>query len=517
MRVGSFLELATTMIGWHIAGAIANLLVTSGMILLPFAIALIKNWSEPVRSQESKAAAPVSLRRMEQDVSLFALVLILFFLPAIPIVPEDIEFRNSELDRTVLASDPDAAYVENLDDLGEFEVPVAWWLVSEVASFITESITAAIDRLGNPAILRAELLRASRMRITDELLVGEIRDFRKDCYEPALAKYQRSGNLHPSSSYTELHLSVDWIGSRIFVETPGYYKQCTDVNQCGTGYRASSRRQDWFSGTSGSGLPYCDKWWTDSRIGLRIKIIDALKDQVPSLDSAIETTRKMQASKRKDGVHLNVEDYEDRYLRRAINLSPWVFVDRADRAPQHHRTTLDFFTSFDGWQQIIASIGSLSVSAVLHIIMELVVIGLPMLQALLLMLVYISIPIIVPYATLNPSVLVRVALLLFSLRFLTALWAIAAFLDDKLLAQMYPDANLFEFGGSGSTADIVLNLITLTAYLTLPVAWFYIIASIGPRMGTQIAAGIGQLGDNLHRSSAKSTSTITETIGKRIQ
>ncbi len=519
MRVSSYLELATTMIGWHIAGAIAALLVANGLIFLPFVITLIRNWAEPARSQEARSAAPVSLRRMEQDVILFAAIIIFFFLPAVPVTPDEVSFRNENLDQTVAAADPDAAYIGDLNALGGFKVPVAWWLVAEVSAAVTEAIVGAVDSLGHPAVLRSELLKASRMRITDEELVSEIRTFRKDCYEPSLAKFQRQGSQIPMTGRSQLHRAVDWIGSRIFLETPGYYKQCGNVKNCGTGYRATSSRRQWtaHTGSMGStpGFPSCDDWWINGRIGLRTKIVAALKQQVPSLHKSIESIRNVQAKKRKDGIHLNIEDYEDRYIRRAINLSPWVMVDRADRKPQHYRGSLDFFTSFDGWQQLIGSLGSLSVSAILHVIMELVVIGLPMLQAFLLMLVYVSIPIVVPYSVLKPGMLLRLIFITFSLRFLTALWSLAEFLDEKLLSQLYPDAGLFEFGGGGSTSDIVLNMITLTAYLTLPVAWFYIIGAIGASVAAHAATGVSYFTNNLQSTSSNATAAVTGKIGKR--
>ncbi len=518
MRVGSYLELASTLIGWHLAGAIAAILTSTGLVLMPFVIAVIRNWAEPMRSQQSKVAAPVSLRRMEQDVGLFAVVIIFFFLPAIPITIDDIEYTNSDLNHTVSASEPSAPYSSDLEKLGEFQVPIIWWLVHEISSYLAHGVVDAIDRMAHPSILRAELLKASRIRITDETIITEIREFRTDCYEPALAKFQRQGDQISMSGRSELDRSVDWIGSKIFLETPGYYRKCNDINQCGTGYRSSKFRPQWSSLTNQSstpGFPYCSHWWSHPDIGLRAKIISSMKQDTSSLHSSIEGVRAIQKKKRNDGIHLNVEDYEDRYIRRAINISPWIMVERADRKEQFRQFSWKSLTSIDGWQQIIASLGSLTVSGLIHIAMEFVVIGLPMLQALTLMLVYISIPLVVPYAVLNPSILLRVIILLFSLRFLTALWAIAEFLDERLLAQLYPDSGFFEFGGGGSSADLVLSLITLTAYLTLPLAWFYIMAAVGSRVINQTAIGFSSLSNNLNNSAIKSSSVVAHGLKSR--
>ncbi len=67
--------------GWHIANGIAELLVTSGLVLLPLLMLFWRNWSEPMRSQSMRAAA-VSLRRMEIDALTAMVVIVFTFLPA---------------------------------------------------------------------------------------------------------------------------------------------------------------------------------------------------------------------------------------------------------------------------------------------------------------------------------------------------------------------------------------------------------------------------------------------------
>ena len=79
MNVNSYFELSTTLIGWYIANGISQTLVNSGLIFIPFGVALYRNSIEPIRSQEAKSATPVSLRRMEQDVLLATIVIVFFF------------------------------------------------------------------------------------------------------------------------------------------------------------------------------------------------------------------------------------------------------------------------------------------------------------------------------------------------------------------------------------------------------------------------------------------------------
>ena len=175
-------------------------------------------------------------------------------------------------------------------------------------------------------------------------------------------------------------------------------------------------------------------------------------------------------------------------------------VNRPDEGKSIRWLSTDLF-SIDGIQQVIGTIGALFASTLFHVIMEMLVIGLPMTQALMLMLLYVAIPLVVPYAVINPSIIVRVILILFAIRFVSALWALAAFLDEKLIETMYPDSAIFEFGGSGTTADIVLGLITLFTYLSLPIAWFLL-------MGTVSSSAISSLGHSWGQISQKADSAV---------
>ena len=95
-----------------------------------------------------------------------------------------------------------------------------------------------------------------------------------------------------------------------------------------------------------------------------------------------------------------------------------------------------------------------------------------MLQAL--MCIYIAIPIAVPFAVLKPSLLLFFTSAIFTLKFMTGLWALAALLDDKLIKYMYGEDEIHT--GMGSTEDMVLMIVTETAYIALPVVWIWLVS-----------------------------------------
>jgi len=515
VSVDSYFELATTLIGWKIANAIAQVTVASGLIFLPIGVALYRNWSQPMRSQESRNAAPVSLRRMEQDVAIALITIVLFFLPAVPVEPGQIRYDRAFDDIDYTAADKQLPYFENIRRDENFKVPVFWWLTIEISALVTSSVVEAIDWLGKPAGLRPALMRIGKLELNDEAILQELRDFRTDCYEPSLAKYQKNPQQKQPLNLAE---SVDWLGSHLFLTTPGYYQHCPQVAVCGTSYHSSAVMPTWLSVSSSSvvepGKPRCDAWWSHTQRGLRAKLLVHLHQEAPWLQGDLDRIAKRKTGSNNVAIARQIIEHEDRFLRRLLSQTPHVLTERADRGKSLYWYSKNLF-SIDGIQQLIASGGALIMSAVFHIAMELILIGLPMVQALMFMLVYITLPLVVPYAMVNPSIIIRAILILFSLRFVSALWALAEFLDEKLLQTLYPDASLLEFGGSGSSADIVLSLITLFSYLSLPVGWFLLMGSLGGGVIRSVSQGWTAVGSRPFSAIEGGSRNFIPGVGKK--
>ena len=87
MNVGSLLEIYTTMFGWSIYNAMFDLFRATGLILVPFIIMLVKNWKEPLQSQNDKAASVVSQSRVTIDSMA---MLAVFMLAVVPILSLDV-------------------------------------------------------------------------------------------------------------------------------------------------------------------------------------------------------------------------------------------------------------------------------------------------------------------------------------------------------------------------------------------------------------------------------------------
>ena len=77
MSVDSYLELFTTLFGWAFYGVLWDVLVGTGIVYLPFLGILIDNWREPAEGGEFGTVTGLSLRRMELELFIALLVVVL--------------------------------------------------------------------------------------------------------------------------------------------------------------------------------------------------------------------------------------------------------------------------------------------------------------------------------------------------------------------------------------------------------------------------------------------------------
>ena len=82
MTVDSYLELFTTLFGWTFYGILWDVLVGTGIVFLPFLGILIDNWREPAQGGEFGTVTGLSLRRMELELFIALLVVVLSGQPA---------------------------------------------------------------------------------------------------------------------------------------------------------------------------------------------------------------------------------------------------------------------------------------------------------------------------------------------------------------------------------------------------------------------------------------------------
>ena len=129
-----------------------------------------------------------------------------------------------------------------------------------------------------------------------------------------------------------------------------------------------------------------------------------------------------------------------------------------------------------------------------------------MVQALLLLGIYALLPMIVVLSRYSLSMMVVGAMAIFTVKFWSVLWYLAMWVDQNLIQSMYPDVNvflqLFSNPGEHDVKRMLLNMITTSLYLGLPLLWSGMMAWVGVKVGrsiTSAAAPLAQTGEDAGR------------------
>jgi hypothetical protein len=138
----------------------------------------------------------------------------------------------------------------------------------------------------------------------------------------------------------------------------------------------------------------------------------------------------------------------------------------------------------------LAAGGVVSASAMFSVTMTAVLQALPMVQALLLLGIYALLPMVVVLSRYSLSMMVIGAMAIFTVKFWSVLWYLAMWVDQNLIQSMYPDVNvflqLFANPGEHDVKRMLLNMITTSLYLGLPVLWSGMMAWVGLNVGRSI-------------------------------
>ena len=448
MQTGSYLELALTIYAWQVSNRLAEMIVASGLIYLPLLFIVWQNWSQTARSQEAKSAAPVSLRRMEQDVIVLFVTIIFAFLPAVSVTSNDIYYKSPLMPEEITGSTPDIPYSSSEDGSPEsIKIPILWWVVHQASAGFAQLFIAGVNSFGEPTHIRAISLALDYAQLNDPQLQAELQLFDKDCYLPALAKLESGPSLQGRRP-------PEWRGDDFWFDTPGFY----DYLKAEDRIESWAAKYDW---VSIKGKPVCDEWWRGAELGLESRLFSYLERTIGPSDTDLE------------GVGIDLPDNpkeKSRVVRGFLKKSPPDILANptgVNSTPGNKGSPI----APSSW---LGKAGILIGYAIAKTATYIITIGLPMVQAIVLACLYIALPIAVPFATLRPGLLVFFISALFSLKFLTALWALSKFIDERMIDYMYGDTGILVQWGFN---DLVLTIITSLSYVGLPIVWLWLMSS----------------------------------------
>ena len=145
-------------------------------------------------------------------------------------------------------------------------------------------------------------------------------------------------------------------------------------------------------------------------------------------------------------------------------------------------------------------------------------------QPFVLMAMYIFLPLVVVFSRFDLAFMMSGALAIFTVKFWAAMWSIARYADERLVAAMYGDHTMLvrEYltsGLDGGAKRLILNIVTLSLFIGLPLIWSGMMAWIGVRVGAGIEAAVlsaHQSAMQAGASAKQSTSELVKVAGRVI-
>lgn len=499
MGLDSYLELFTTMVGWSIANLIFSVLLDTGIVFIPLIVTILAVWTQAHVDGTENGGPEWAIRKMEVELGAALFVMATCFVPT-PWTTLDQARLTHTPSGNVVSPNPEAVHGDATGTTYDtafgtaatgVPVPLWWYTVMGLSSGVNAAVRAGV---GNSFLgLRQAEQTARLATIEDPALRSEAQAFRNQCFVPAHARFHS-----PGAPLSEIAARVrsnplygkddtEWIGSRTFLEDPQFYESLR-AQQTVAGFaldRAGDDR-DAPPGTDGDSMPNCRRWWGEPEIGLRARLMDQGGDRLErAADYAWGILNAAGSGfAAAPGAVMDLDYVKDKILEQALwrSQSNYMQTDQVIGGRNASRWELSEFLSGLGLidKSIEASFSYYPVVQFLTLV-----------QPFILMALYIFLPLIVVFSRFDLAFMMYGALAIFTVKFWAAMWAVARYADERMVAAMYGDNTMLvrEYltsGLDGGAKRLVLNVVTLSLFVGLPLVWSGMMAWIGFRVGAAV-------------------------------
>lgn len=474
-----YLEYYLTLVGWLIHNGIWNLLLASGLFALPFLLIVIQEWlhTRTISADESQQSL-LSTRRIESRMLLAIGVIAFAAIPMIPVSLNTLQFdmtrsRQCQVDVAAPAKTGWALSYTQLNGQQAL-IPTWWFFVHALSKAVTGAAIAAIPCGTDLRQIRMEL---DATRIADPLLAQEVADFTRECYGPSRARLfmQRPG-LAADQRY-----DVTWIGSRYFLNSPGFY----DIDRARTPRAAwpyeATRDAGLARGPNSAGYPTCRQWWSDTGRGLRERLLT-------QVDAGLLNRLAQWAG------FVSRQTVDDAVIRAVV-------------APRQQKLNQgQVYTDYGGQVDMSLpnmaarlagdtglALGSLGFFPAMDVVRQ----ALPMVLSLLKMALVIGLPLLLVIGTYDLKTTLTLSTVQFALFFVEFWFQLARWLDSTILDALYgwgfgagrPHRNFDPLIGlNNAFGDLLLNFVMATMFIAFPTFWITALTWAGLRAGAALQA-----------------------------
>ena len=466
-----YLEYYLTLVGWIVNNGLWQVLVASGVFALPFLAIILQEWLRArAEGADEGNKGVLSAMRIENRVWV-AIVVIMF--AGIPFVPVDLstlqfdESRSRQCQVRVVAP-TETGWNSAFTTLNNqsAEVPVWWFFMHALSKAVTGAAVASIPC---GVDLRQMRMAIDSARIDDPLLAQEVADFARDCYARARARLFMD---RPGLNEEQMN-DVGWIGSRFFLNSPGFYDR----------YRSSTARSAWpYDATrdaglaqvpGGGGYPGCQQWWGDGDQGLRTRLLQQVDPDV--LTRLARWAGFMSRVQVDDAVIRAVAAPRQQVMNQGQ-----VYNDYGGQVEKSIPNIVTRATADLG-----LTVGSLGFFPAMDVVRQ----ALPMVLSFLKMALVICLPLVLVIGTYDLKTLVTASCMQFALFFVDFWFQLARWIDSTILDALYgsgaPHRNFnVLFGLNNSFGDMLLNFVMATMFIVLPSLWVASLTWAGLHVGS---------------------------------
>lgn len=501
MKVGDQLSLYTELYGWIYYGVIWEILVASGLVFMPFAVIVIGHLRDQRERNSSWGAESDSiLSGLEAKLFVALIVVLIAAVPTIAVTPQSFSFDRKA---DVFIGAAQNAQVQGGTDTtldqavaspvagATVNVPAFWYAVSAISHGITYAVRSQVDEKGKAftAIKRA----ADLLSTPEPEIQVALQRFHSECYAPALKMYRDDSAERPvlfSPRVAANDVDEGDVSSMMYDDISAYYPLIrTREPVPGVAYTAANYPEAAGAPAHGWGKPTCTEFL--ALIVAQIRTDPDYQQSVAWYEAAFQSL----------AIPVTQQNFRSQVVDRYVNNALTSYVSDADRDVERGQLASPEAHVGRAISGAGAAVGNILDLVGMSAMIDSIIYGLHNVRAVLMLVVTMAIPIGMVISMYSPGFLLQGAVLLFSITFINALWAIASWVEGTLVAAIMPSALDIITDIAGLSADraikyAAINISTLLLYTLMPIAFFWMLSAAGARdasrsAGQSVGSGSG--------------------------